>query len=98
VIIGYRGQGSQGCSSGKDQAGSARTAGVWSTPCGPADRGRDGSDLPPLLRSILPAAWDETGLVAAPYLAPNEGPVGAAAVRLTFRPPNPLTDGGHAVV
>jgi hypothetical protein len=51
-----------------------------------------------VLRSILPAAWDETGLGATPYLAPDDEAVGAAAVRLTFRPANPLTDGGHAVV
>lgn len=64
-------------------------------------RGNDGGEmpaLPPLVHPILPAKCDETGIVSVPHLGPDPDRAGAAELRVAFRPRNPLTDGGHAVV
>lgn len=53
--------------------------------------------LPRLLFPILPAAWDETGVAAVPHL--GYGREGVTALpRFVFRPVNPLTRAGFAVV
>jgi tRNA(Ile)-lysidine synthase len=53
--------------------------------------------LPPLLFPILPAVWDEDGIAAVPDLGyRREGVVGLPQV--VFRPVNPLTQAGFAVV
>jgi tRNA(Ile)-lysidine synthase len=54
--------------------------------------------LPRLLRPILPAAWDETGLVTVPHLASGSDPGGAGGLRVAFCPANPLTGAGFTVV
>lgn len=46
--------------------------------------------LPPLLHAVLPAIWNESGALLEP--------VEAQTARLGFRPANPLTDAGYAVV
>jgi hypothetical protein len=53
--------------------------------------------LPRLLYPILPAAWDEDGIVAVPqfgYLRHR----GAAVPEITFRPINPVTRASFTVV
>jgi tRNA(Ile)-lysidine synthase len=53
--------------------------------------------LPRLLLPILPALWDEEGIAAVPHLRlVREGLVGLPQV--VFRPVNPLTQAGFAVV
>jgi len=53
--------------------------------------------LPRLLLSILPAVWDEKGIATVPHLGyRREGMVGLPQV--VFRPVNPLTQAGFAVV
>jgi tRNA(Ile)-lysidine synthase len=52
---------------------------------------------PRLLLSILPGVWDEKGIAAIPYLGyGREGVVGLP--QIVFRPVNPLTQAGFAVV
>jgi tRNA(Ile)-lysidine synthase len=55
------------------------------------------SHLPRLLFPILPAAWDERGIAAVPDLAYRREGV-AALPQFIFRPVNPLTQAGFAVV
>jgi hypothetical protein len=58
-----------------------------------AERG----DLPRLVHPVLPAIWDEAGLVAVPHLGHRRA--GAAdPPALAFRPVNPLSDAGFTVV
>jgi tRNA(Ile)-lysidine synthase len=53
--------------------------------------------LPRLLLSILPCVWDEKGIAAVPHLGyRREGVVGVP--QIVFRPVNPLTQAGFAVV
>jgi hypothetical protein len=53
--------------------------------------------LPRLLLSILPGVWDEKGIAAVPHLGyGREGVVGLP--QIVFRPVNPLTQAGFAVV
>jgi tRNA(Ile)-lysidine synthase len=53
--------------------------------------------LPRLLLSILPGVWDEKGIATVPHLGyRREGVVGLPQV--VFRPVNPLTQAGFAVV
>lgn len=53
--------------------------------------------LPRLLLPILPGVWDEKGIAAVPHLGyRREGVVGLPQV--VFRPVNPLTQAGFAVV
>ena len=54
-------------------------------------------DLPRLVHSVLPAIWDEAGLVAVPHLGYRRA--GEADLpTLAFRPVNPLSDAGFTVV
>jgi tRNA(Ile)-lysidine synthase len=55
------------------------------------------SRLPRLLFPILPAAWDDNGIAAVPHLGYRSESVGAAP-QFIFRPANPLTQAGFAVV
>jgi tRNA(Ile)-lysidine synthase len=55
------------------------------------------SHLPRLLFPILPAAWDENGIVSVPHLGYRRDRDGALP-RFIFRPVNPLTHAGFAVV
>jgi hypothetical protein len=49
------------------------------------------------LLSILPGVWDEKGIAAVPHLGyGREGVVGLP--QIVFRPVNPLTQAGFAVV
>jgi len=53
--------------------------------------------VPRLLLSILPGVWDEKGIAAVPHLGyAREGVVGLP--QIVFRPLNPLTQAGFAVV
>ena len=57
----------------------------------------DESGLPRLMHPVLPAVWDETGLIAVPHLGysragPTELP------RIAFQPVNPLSHAGFTVV
>jgi tRNA(Ile)-lysidine synthase len=53
--------------------------------------------LPRLLFSILPSVWDEKGIAAVPHISyTREGVAGLP--QLVFRPVNPLTQAGFAVV
>ena len=53
--------------------------------------------LPRLLFSVLPSVWDEKGIAAVPHIRyTREGVVGLP--QLVFRPVNPLTQAGFAVV
>ena len=55
------------------------------------------ASLPRLLLSILPGVWDEKGIAAVPHLGyRREGVVGLP--QIVFRPVNPLTQAGFAVV
>jgi tRNA(Ile)-lysidine synthase len=56
-----------------------------------------GAALPRMLFSILPAAWDEDGIAAVPHLGYRRE-VGAGSPEFIFRPANPLTQAGFAVV
>jgi tRNA(Ile)-lysidine synthase len=53
--------------------------------------------LPRLLLTIMPAVWDEDGLAAVPHLAYRREGV-ALLPQFVFRPVNPLTQAGFAVV
>jgi tRNA(Ile)-lysidine synthase len=53
--------------------------------------------LPRLLFPILPAVWDEDGIAAVPHVGYRREGV-AALPQVTFRPVNPLTQAGFAVV
>ena len=53
--------------------------------------------LPGLLLGILPAAWDEDGIVSVPHLDYRRQGI-SALPRFVFRPANPLTQAGFAVV
>ena len=58
---------------------------------------RSNCDLPRLLHSVLPALWDEAGIVAVPhlgYLRPRASPL----PKVAFRPLNPLSHAGFTVV
>jgi tRNA(Ile)-lysidine synthase len=58
-----------------------------------AERG----DLPRLVHPVLPAIWDEAGLVAVPHLGYHRAGAGDLPA-LAFRPVNPLSDAGFTVV
>ena len=54
-------------------------------------------DLPRLVHPVLPAIWDDAGLVAVPHLGYRRA--GAPDLpMLAFRPVNPLSDAGFTVV
>ena len=58
---------------------------------------RKAGDLPRLVHPVLPALWDEAGLVAVPHLGYSRA--GAATLPLiSLRPANPLTHAGFTVV
>ena len=82
-------------------AGSRFTIGYLGLPGVPRfDRGlleTRGIQLPRLLISILPSVWDEEGIVAVPHVRyTRESVIGLPQV--VFRPVNPLTQAGFAVV
>ena len=82
-------------------AGSRFTIGYLGLPGVPRfDRGLlepRGIQLPRLLISILPSVWDEEGIVAVPHVRyTRESVIGLPQV--VFRPVNPLTQAGFAVV
>ena len=55
------------------------------------------SGLPRLLHPILPAGWDEDGIVVVPqlgYVRPDK----VAVPQFSFRPVNPVTRAGFTVV
>jgi tRNA(Ile)-lysidine synthase len=53
--------------------------------------------LPRLLLPILPAAWDEDGIVSVPHLGHRRDAIDALP-QFFFRPVNPLTQAGFVVV
>jgi len=53
--------------------------------------------MPRLLLPILPAAWDEEGVVSVSHLGYGRDPI-AVVPRFFFRPVNPLTQAGFVVV
>ena len=53
--------------------------------------------LPRLLFPILPAVWDDNGIAAVPHLGYRSKRAGVSP-RFIFRPVNPLTQAGFAVV
>jgi hypothetical protein len=55
------------------------------------------SRLPRLLFPILPAVWDDNGIAAVPHLGYRSESAGVLP-RFIFRPVNPLTQAGFAVV
>ncbi len=55
------------------------------------------SDLPRLVHPVLPALWDEAGVVAVPRLGYSR-PGTASLPTLAFRPLNPLSRAGFTVV
>ena len=55
------------------------------------------SRLPRLLFPILPAVWDDNGIAAVPHLGYRSKRAGVSP-RFIFRPVNPLTQAGFAVV
>jgi tRNA(Ile)-lysidine synthase len=58
---------------------------------------REDNDLPRLVHPVLPALWDEAGIVAVPHLGyPRPGMASLPA--LAFRPLNPLSLAGFTVV
>ena len=62
----------------------------------PAADGRDGG-LPRLVHPVLPALWDETGLIALPHLGYFRA--GATGLpRIAFHPVNRLSHAGFTVV
>jgi tRNA(Ile)-lysidine synthase len=58
---------------------------------------RKESDLPRLVHPVLPALWDEAGVVAVPRLGYSR-PGTASLPTLAFRPLNPLSRAGFTVV
>lgn len=60
--------------------------------------GGQAAALPRLLRPVLPAVWDESGVVSVPYLASGDDPAWATGLLIAFRPANPLTVAGFTVV
>jgi len=54
-------------------------------------------DLPRLVHSVLPAIWDEAGLVAVPHLGYRRGDAGDLPA-IAFHPANPLSVAGFTVV
>jgi tRNA(Ile)-lysidine synthase len=58
---------------------------------------RDNSDLPRLLYSVLPALWDEAGIVAVAHLGYLR-PGALSLPTVAFRPLNPLSHAGFTVV
>src|SRR4029077_703819 len=58
---------------------------------------REGRDLPRLVYPVLPALWDEAGVVAVPHLGYSR-PGAATLPTLAFRPLNPLSLAGVTVV
>ena len=54
-------------------------------------------DLPRLAHPVLPAIWDEAGLLAVPHLGYRRAGTADLPV-LAFRPANPLSDAGFTVV
>jgi tRNA(Ile)-lysidine synthase len=83
------------------QAGSRFTIGYLGLSGAPRlDRGSRKArriPLPRLLFSILPSVWDEEGIAAVPHIAyTREGVSGLP--QFLFRPVNPLTQAGFAVV
>ncbi|HYU11993.1 MAG TPA: tRNA lysidine(34) synthetase TilS [Stellaceae bacterium] len=64
------------------------------------DRGLAGvvrGDLPRLVHPVLPAIWDDAGLVAVPHLGDRRGVV-QDLPGVVFRPANPLSVAGFTVV
>jgi hypothetical protein len=58
---------------------------------------RDDGGLPRLAHPVLPALWDETGLIAVPHLGYFRA--GATDLpRIAFQPVNPLSHAGFTVV
>jgi tRNA(Ile)-lysidine synthase len=53
--------------------------------------------MPPLVHAVLPALWDEEGLVAVPALRYRRKGAGTL-LRIAFRPARPLTSAGFTVV
>jgi tRNA(Ile)-lysidine synthase len=53
--------------------------------------------LPPLLRPVLPAAWDRRGLLAVPYIAYLRD-AATVAPQIDFQPPHGLTSVNFTVV
>jgi tRNA(Ile)-lysidine synthase len=53
--------------------------------------------LPRFLHGVLPAIWDDDGLLAVPHLGYHRTPAGAFP-RIAFRPANPLSPTGFTVV
>ncbi len=53
--------------------------------------------LPPLIRPILPALWDEKGIVAVPHIGYRREEV-SPLPKLAFRPVKCMSDAGFAVV
>jgi tRNA(Ile)-lysidine synthase len=62
----------------------------------PAADGRDG-ELPRLVHPVLPALWDETGLIAVPHLGYFRAGV-TDLPRIAFHPVNRLSHAGFTVV
>jgi hypothetical protein len=61
------------------------------------DDGRDDGGLPRLAHPVLPALWDETGLIAVPHLGYFRA--GATDLpRIAFHPVNRLSHAGFTVV
>jgi tRNA(Ile)-lysidine synthase len=58
---------------------------------------RHDNDLPRLVYPVLPALWDEAGIVAVPHLG-HSRPGAATLPTLAFRPLNPLSLAGFTVV
>ena len=56
-----------------------------------------GAGLPRLLHHVLPALWDDAGLVAVPHLYYRRAEAGPLP-RLALRPANPLSRAGFTVV
>jgi tRNA(Ile)-lysidine synthase len=56
-----------------------------------------GGKLPPLIHSVLPAFWDEEGIMAVPHLG-YARPGLLVLPKLSFRPVKPLTPAGFTVV
>jgi tRNA(Ile)-lysidine synthase len=54
-------------------------------------------NLPRLLHAVLPAVWDDAGLLAVPHLGHRRGPA-SAGPRLLFRPLIPLIRAAFTVV
>jgi tRNA(Ile)-lysidine synthase len=70
-------------------------SGVTSRHCPPTDG--KGGDLPRLIYPVLPALWDEAGIVAVPHLGYSRAG-GAPLPAISLRPANRLTHAGFTVV